>query len=137
MTVLAFAPPGARLRVPPPSDLHPPELIAFRPGQTTAAVPGGVVRGDRDLYAVVARAGQRLSVAIEEPEGNAALALYEPGVHVVQGPSGIEFHGHSMTELDGADTDCWAGELPTTGPYLIAVGATRGNATYRMILHLD
>jgi hypothetical protein len=137
MTVLAFAPPGTRLRVPPPDDLPSPELIAFRPGQSIAAVQGGAVRGDWDLYTVVARAGQTLSVAVEDTEGNAALELYEPGVRVGRGPWGLEFHGNSLTEPDGADVDCWTGELPRTGPYLIAVGTTRGNASYRLSLCLE
>jgi hypothetical protein len=135
MTVLAFAPPGARLRVPPPDDLQGPELITFRPGQSTAFAHGGVLRGERALYTVVARAGQRLSIAVEDPEGNAVFDLYEPGARVRCGGFGLEFQGDLLAG-QGADVDCWTGELPKTGPYLIAVGTTRGNASYRLSLCL-
>jgi hypothetical protein len=136
MTVLAFAPPGARLHVPPPDDLQSPELIAFRPGQSITLVQGGVLRGERGLYTVVARAGQTLSIAVEDTEGNAVFELYEPGARVRSGGFGVEVEGDLLTK-PGADVDCWTGELPKTGPYLIAVGTIRGNAGYRLSLCLE
>jgi hypothetical protein len=135
MNVVAFAPVDARLRVPLSAGLDDPALIVFRPGQHSAVVEGGVVRTERDLYAIVARAGQRLSLSIDDPEGNAAFALYEPGASIRHGAYGIEIDGLPLTE--GAAVDCWSGEAHRTGPYLVVVGAVRGNASYILRACLD
>jgi hypothetical protein len=136
MNVVAFAPVDARLRVPLSAGLDDPELIAFPPGQRSAAVAGGVVRTERDLYVIVVRAGQRLSLSIDDPEGNAAFALYEPGASIRHGAYGIEVDGLPLTEGAGM-VDCWSGEAHRTGPYLVVVGAVRGNASYILRACLD
>lgn len=137
MTLLTFAPAGARMLLSGDRSFREPELVAFSPGQSHAAVQGGSIRGNRDLYAVVARAGQTLSVVLQDPERAAALELYEPGVRIVGDAWGVEFYGNLLTQSHGRDVDSWVGELTRTGPYLIAVGATRGNATYDMRIRLS
>jgi hypothetical protein len=107
--------------------------IRFARGATSAAIEGAVVRGDRDLYTLGARQGQAAQFSIASAEKNAVFQIYAPGaVHSLQ--DGI--HEVSGTALPGAgeadDATAWSGRLPASGTYLIVVGGTRGNASYRL-----
>ncbi|MFF2088214.1 hypothetical protein ACFVVM_30910 [Nocardia sp. NPDC058176] len=87
-----------------------PERIRFAPGTDGATVSGAVVRGTADTYVLEARAGQRITVAINSVEDNAAFDIYTP--------SGQWFPGYDRAVL------------PESGDYFIVVSPTRGNATY-------
>src|SRR5688572_25140098 len=130
MELLPFAPSDSWPRPAPAGQPALPRVIALGPGDRSAAVEGSVVRGERDLYAVVARAGQLLAVEVEAAEGNAALEVFAPGVRVRQGACGPEFNGASLAGGDAGDPRAWRGRAPLTGAYLVAVGPTRGNAAY-------
>jgi hypothetical protein len=112
-----------------------PELpeISFAPGKSAATVDSGVVRGAVKCYTLRARKGQRLSATITSPEKNAVFQIYRPGYGFTPDQSTLTA---TSTSLQGAgetdDAATWEGELPGTGKYLIVVGATRGNATYRL-----
>lgn len=88
------------------------ERIRFAPGTDGATVSGAVVRGTADLYVLEARAGQRITVAINSVEDNAAFDIYTP--------SGRLFFGYDRAVL------------PESGDYTIVVSPTRGNATYHL-----
>lgn len=111
-------------------------LIPLRPGEGTATVRGQVVRGGRDLFAVLARAGQVLSVALDAPEDNAALEVFAPGTSIRPGTDGHDLVGPALTDALAGDQRAWEGRAPATGPYLIAVGPIRGNAAYRLSLRV-
>ena len=109
------------------------EPIRFARGQSGAEVAGGVVRGDRALYSLGARAGQTLTARIAAPERNAVFQIYAPGATARLADGMLEVAG---TALPGAgetdDARSFTGRLPASGDYLIVVGGTRGNATYRL-----
>jgi hypothetical protein len=110
-----------------------PKPIRFARGATSAAIEGAVVRGARDLYTLDARGGQAAQFRISSAERNAVFQIYAPGaVHSVR--DGI--HEVEGTALPGAgeadDATTWSGRLPASGTYLIVVGGTRGNASYRL-----
>jgi hypothetical protein len=95
--------------------------IRFAPGSSAAVVKGAVVRGDRAVYLLRARAGETMTVRLTAVERNAALVILPPGQ---QKPlRGAE---------EGADATSWTGKLPKPGDYRLRVGSTRGNATYRL-----
>ena len=52
------------------------EPIRFARGASSAEVRGAVVRGERALYSLEARGGQRMSLRIAAVEGNAAFQVY-------------------------------------------------------------
>ena len=87
-------------------------------GQT---VTGTVIRGERARHTVKAKAGQTLDVSITSDENNAVFQIYVPG---------------EKETLPGAgemnDAMKWSGKAPTDGEYVIVVGPTRGNATYKL-----
>jgi hypothetical protein len=98
--------------------------VRFARGATSAVVEGAVIRGDRDRYVVAARAGQRLRLAITSLEDNAVFQLYAPGQRPLRGAG----------EAD--DARRWSGLLPRTGDYVVVVGGTRGNASYRLTVSI-
>jgi hypothetical protein len=95
--------------------------ISFKPGASSAVVEGRVVRGDRDIYTVRARAGQRVTVSVSAHEKNAAFSLYEAG----------EPQPVTGTQEEDEATN-WNGELRRDGPFRVVVGGTRGNADYQL-----
>ena len=99
--------------------------VRFARGASSAVLQGSVVRGDRDRFVVGARAGQRLQLSITSLENNAVFHIVAPG-----GRGALRGAG----EMD--DARRWAGSLPATGDYVVVVGGTRGNATYRLTIRI-
>jgi hypothetical protein len=89
--------------------------VRFARGRTTAVIKDAVVRGTRDRYVLGARAGQTLTVHITSLEDNAVFDVIAPGRKTI-----------------GEESTDWTSELPRSGDYIIAVGGTRGNATYTL-----
>lgn len=107
--------------------------ISFTKGKSAATINSSVVRGEVKYYTLRAREGQRLSATITAPEKNAVFQIYRPGYAFTPDQSTLAATSASLQgagETDDAAT--WEGELPNTGKYLIVVGGTRGNATYRL-----
>ncbi|HKP37599.1 MAG TPA: hypothetical protein VJT71_12150 [Pyrinomonadaceae bacterium] len=82
---------------------------------------GSVMRGDRAKYPVKARAGQTLDVRLTSDENNAVFQIYTPGEKETLPGAG---------EMD--DATKWSGKVPSDGEYIIVVGPTRGNATFKL-----
>jgi len=102
------------------------QKIRFAKGSSSATVSGAVVRGDSDRYYVGARKGQTMSVKITSEEDNAVFQIYLPGEQKA-------LHGAG----DGDDATNWSGELPADAEYVIVVGGTRGNATYKLKVSIE
>ena len=93
-----------------------------------------MIRGERSLYSIDARSGHRMGLSISAAEDNAVFQAYTPGARAKRGDYGVEIgaakrcleQGKGRTQKDGA------GVLPVTGTYLVVVGPTRGNATYKL-----
>jgi hypothetical protein len=84
-------------------------------------VSGSVIRGERARHLVKAKAGQTLEVNITSDENNAVFQIYSPGEKETLRGAG---------EMD--DAMKWSGKLPADGEYVIVIGPTRGNATYKL-----
>ena len=112
----------------------PIQIVRFDPGASSKDISGAVVSGERSLYSIGARGGQRLSVSITAVEDNAVFQIYPPGVHAEHRDYGVAIVGAKALRgaEEGEDAKAWSGILPATGAYLIVVGPTRGNATYRL-----
>ncbi|MBK1695431.1 hypothetical protein CKO09_11880 [Chromatium weissei] len=104
--------------------------IQFPTGQSSITVSASVVRGDRDRYSVVAKRGQTMTIAIRAIEDNAVFVLYAPKYRIESDDS---IAGETLPNAgEGDDVMAWTGVLPSSGRYLIAVGGTRGNASYQL-----
>jgi hypothetical protein len=102
-----------------------------------AIVRGAVVRGERALYAIDAQAGQRLTLSIAAIERNAVFQLYAPGARPERRDYGLEIVGEALAgAAEGDDATRWVGTLERTGAYLVAVGPTRGNATFSLTIEV-
>jgi hypothetical protein len=114
-----------------------PKPIQFSAGKSSGKVAGDVIRADRDIYSLGARAGQKMTVRISSVENNAVFQLYAPGAKATRNDEGIvEVTGTALPGADG-DTMTWTGQLPATGAYLIEVGGTRGNASYELTVSIE
>ncbi len=89
--------------------------VKFKEGTSATVLSNSVVRGDRDLYPLVARGGQMMILSITAPENNAVFDLVSPDGGIV---------ATEQTDLKLP--------LPSTGEYQIIVGGTRGNASYKL-----
>jgi hypothetical protein len=108
--------------------------VKFSPGKSSILIAQSVIRGERDQYFLSARAGQKMEVTISSVEQNASFAIYQPGFKVGRDQDGfLEIKGAAMKGAgEGEDATTWKGVLPKSGKYLIMVGPTRGNATYKL-----
>ena len=98
------------------------QRISFAAGATSATVESAVVSGTRDRYTLWVQAGQTMRVEISSLENNADFQVYAP--------DGQQLKGESPGEV----VELWEQRLPQSGDYVIVVGPTRGNATYRLVV---
>lgn len=108
---------------PPPTATVPrgvDERITFATGATGTVVENSVVRGTRDRYRLWVQAGQTMHVTITSLEENATFQVLAPD-------------GTLLKEGEEAE---WESRLSQTGDYVIVVGSTRGNATYRLEIEI-
>jgi hypothetical protein len=112
----------------------PVQIIRFERGASSKDITGAVIRGERSVYSIDARSGQRLSVAISAAEANAVFQIYAPGAQAELRDYGVEIAGAKALPgaEEGVDAKSWSGILPETGTYLVVVGPTHGNATYTL-----
>jgi hypothetical protein len=96
-------------------------LLAISCSKGSTTVSGSVIRGERARHVVKARAGQTLDVSVTSDESNAVFQVYSPGERETLAGAG---------EMD--DATKWSGKIPSDGEYVIVVGPTRGNATYKL-----
>ena len=105
--------------------------IKFEGGSYSGTVSGGVIRGERDKYSLMAGAGQWMEVKISSLENNAVfqISIYQYGTS-----KDVQLVGAK----DFDDADYWQGWLPRPGfskngkqnAVNIVVGGTRGNTSY-------
>jgi hypothetical protein len=113
--------------------------VKFPPGSNSTLIQKSVIRGESDQYFLTVKAGEKMEVSITAVEKNAAFAIYQPGYQVGKDAEGLlEIKGTSLKgAAEGEDATSWKGVLPTSGKYLILVGPTRGNATYKLKISLN
>lgn len=99
--------------------------VRFARGTASTTIKGAVIRGDRDRYYIGAKAGQTMSVKITSLEKNAVFQIYFAGEQ--------EFLPGAGEEDDAMN---WSGRLTDDNEYVIAVGGTRGNATYTLTISI-
>jgi hypothetical protein len=108
--------------------------VHFAKGKNSALIKQSVIRGESDQYTLTAKQGQKMAVGITALEKNAAFTIYQPGYKAGKDADGIlEIKGATLKGAgEGDDATAWKGDLPKSGQYLILVGGTRGNATYKL-----
>ena len=112
LTVALLMPPVAG---PVLADAVHREELRFRPGTSSATVQGRIRGYDTAEYRLTARAGQRMTIGFQSPNGGASFLLMRPGQD--------EALFNSET---GGDT--YEGKLPADGAYVIQIGMMRAQA---------
>jgi hypothetical protein len=101
------------------------QKVRFARGSSSTTISGAVIRGDRDRYYLGAKKGQTMSVKITSLEDNAVFQVFLPGEQEALSGAG-----------EGDDATNWSGELPEDAEYVIVVGGTRGNASYKLTVSI-
>jgi hypothetical protein len=101
------------------------QKVRFARGSSSTTISGAVIRGDRDRFYVGAKKGQTMSVKITSLENNAVFQIFLPGEQEALSGAGEE-----------DDAMKWSGQLPEDAEYVIVVGGTRGNATYKLTVSI-
>ncbi|NJL82642.1 MAG: hypothetical protein HC890_06190 [Chloroflexaceae bacterium] len=96
------------------------QRLQFAPNTRSAVRENSVIRGERDLYLINARANQYLQLRLTALEDNAVFEVLAPNGQLLQ------------EEETSANL-----RLPASGDYQVIVGGTRGNATYRLEVAID
>ncbi len=91
--------------------------IQFARGSSSATIRDSVIRGERNVYILGARAGQTMRVNISSSQAQGG-ALFD-----VVSPDGVVLE-------TGATT--FEQQLPASGNYRIVVGGSRGNASFSL-----
>ena len=91
--------------------------VRFPRGSSSTTIRDSVIRGERNVYILGARAGQTMRVNISSSQAQGG-ALFD-----VVSPDGVVM-GTSIATFDE--------ELPATGDYRIVVGGSRGNASFSL-----
>ena len=112
--------------------------VSFAKGINSTLIQASVIRGESDQYFLTAKAGEKMEVSLSAVEKNAAFTIYQPGYKAGKDADGIlEIKGATLQGAgEGEDATAWKGVLPSSGKYLILVGGTRGNATYKLKITL-
>jgi hypothetical protein len=100
--------------------------VRFPRGSHSTTVGGAVIRGEQDRYILGAKEGQTMTVRIRSVEDNAVFQIYFAGEQ-----ESLEGAG------EGDDATSWSGKLPSTNDYVIVVGGTRGNASYKLEIGIE
>ncbi|MGD9549376.1 MAG: hypothetical protein AB7V45_17770 [Candidatus Krumholzibacteriia bacterium] len=109
------------------------ETVRFKPGTDSAEITGNVIRGEVDRYELTAKEGQTMTVSITAEEDNAAFTIYLPGWEEKTEDDMTFIEGATLTGAgEGEDAVNCEAKLPAGGRYLIEVGGTRGNASYKL-----
>ena len=108
--------------------------VTFAKRGNSTLIQGSVMRGESDQYFLTAKAGQKMEVNITALEKNATITIYQPGYKAGKDADGLlGIKGETLKGAgEGEDATTWKGALPSSGKYLILVGPTRGNATYKL-----
>jgi hypothetical protein len=112
-----------------------PRELRFAKGKTSVTVNGAVIRGERQVWRFGAREGQQAILKVSAVENNAAIEVWQPGATLPADWTIGDVEGRPLPgAAPGDDATGWNGTLPASGDYLVVVGPTRGNATYRLTL---
>jgi hypothetical protein len=114
-----------------------PRALHFAKGHSSVTVKDSVLRGETRHWTFGARAGQMATLKISAPEKNAVFQVWRPGARLPTA-EGDPIEGLTLPGAgEGDDVTEWHGPLPETGEYLVVVGGTRGNASYRLTLKIE
>lgn len=111
--------------------LPPMSAITFAPGATTSTLPGQIAPGGRNVYYVLAKAGQTLSVSVSSTASGITFQVFPPDATLEKGADGIAVvTGRTLPDAGASDNaKAWIGAIPRDGNYLILVVMSGGGTS--------
>ena len=111
--------------------LPPMSAITFAPGATTATMAGQIAPGGRNVYYVLAKAGQNLSVSVGSTAASITFQVYPPDATLEKGADGTAaVSGRALPDAGPSDNaKAWIGAMPRDGNYLILVTMSAGGGS--------
>ena len=104
--------------------------ITFAAGSATSTLAGQIVPGGRNVYFVLAKAGQNLSVSVASPNPGVTFQVYPPEATLAKGTDGVAVvAGRALPDAGPSDNaKAWIRALLRDGNYLILVTVSAGTA---------
>lgn len=111
--------------------LPPMTAITVTPGSTASTTAGQIAPGGRNVYYVLAKAGQTLSVSVASTANGITFQVYLPDATLAKGADGIAVvTGRTLPDAGpGDNAKAWIGAIPRDGNYLILVAMGAGGAS--------
>jgi hypothetical protein len=111
--------------------LPPMSAITFAPGSTTSTTAGQIAPGGRNVYYVLAKAGQTLSVSVSSTAASITFQVYPPDATLAKGADGVALvTGRALPDAGPSDNaKAWIGAIPRDGNYLIVVAMSAGGGS--------
>jgi hypothetical protein len=112
----------------PVNTLPPMTTVTFPAGSTTSTLAGQLAPGGRNVYYVLAKAGQTLMVSIMPAASGATFQVFRADAALARGSDGMPVvTGGTLPDAGPSDNaKAWIGAIPRDGNYLILV--TMGGA---------
>ena len=126
----------------PVVNLPPVSTITFAPGSSASTVNGQATPGSRNLYYVLAKAGQTLMVSVSS-QANVTFQVYSADTTLAKATDGKPLiEGKTLPGAGASDNaKAWVGAIPRDGNYLIAIdvagGAGSGPTPYGLTVSLQ
>ena len=114
--------------------------IQFKPGKTNVKAHGHLARGDSDIWAITAKAGQAGDIRVTSIEDNVSFRIYQPPATLKRPIGALQVDGPQLpgvVPVQGLDAGAgrhWTGVLPAAGRYYVVVGSDRGDASYALVV---
>jgi len=105
------------------------QAITFPPGSGTSTVTGQLAPGGRNVYYVLAKAGQTLSVTVASGPRGTTFQVFRPDATLARGSDGLPVvTGRTLPDAGPSDSAmAWIGAIPVDGNYLVLVGRAEGS----------
>ena len=97
--------------------------VTFAPGSNTSTLAGQLAPGGRNVYYVLAKAGQTLMVSVMPVATGVSFQVFKADATLAKGADGLPVvTGGTLPDAGPADNaTAWIGAIPRDGNYLILV----------------
>lgn len=125
----------------PVTNLPPMTTVTFAAGSTSATLAGELAPGARNVYYVLARAGQTLNVSVMPVSTGITFQVFRADATLAKGTDGMAIlSGATLPDAGPRDNArAWIGAIPRDGnyPILVTKGVSGPPGPYNLTVSLQ